>query len=338
MPDLRVILFSGAAPVEPHRLLDRIERDVPGARVAGLLYVVPRPKPLTARARGWLTRLSSPGYPAYVFERIGALIGRKVAGAGHALLRLAQASRPRHTPAAMSVGDLDQACLRRGWPLLVTFDPHHEASLQFVTAQRPDLGIVLGTGILKPALYALPRLGSINLHKRKVPAYRGGGPVGLWELLDGQQEIGVTVHRVEEKVDTGAVIRSASIPIDPSDTLGSLDLKAAVVGEDLLVAAVRDFVAGTVREMPQTGPGSTFKAPTPWALAQHRKAIARGRPRYRSPRGRLIWKLLVRSSLYLGLLPARAPSHPTSSTQEHWAWDDHMERGTGTPGTESEKQ
>lgn len=306
VPDLRVIVFSGAAPIEPYRLLDRIERDVPGAQAAGVLYVVPRPKTLTARARGWLTNLSSPGYPAYVLQRIGARVGRQAADAGHALLRLAQASRVcRVTAPGMSFVDLEHACRHRGWQLLVSSDPHGVESLEFVASQRPDLGIVLGTGILKPALYALPRLGSINIHKRKVPAYRGGGPVGLWELLDGQHEIGVTVHRVEEKVDTGGVIRSARIVIDPYDTIESLDLKAAVVGEDTLVAAVHDFSAGTAREVPQAGPARTFRTPKPWVLRQHRKALARVRPRYRALRSRPIWKLLLRASLYLGPLPTR---------------------------------
>jgi len=50
------------------------------------------PTLLAVRARGWMKNLSSPGYLAYVFERIGARIGQKAADAGHALLRLAAAS------------------------------------------------------------------------------------------------------------------------------------------------------------------------------------------------------------------------------------------------------
>ena len=57
----------------------------------------------------------------------------------------------------------------------------------------------------------------------------------LWEMLDGQREIGVTVHEVEEKLDAGAVINAQTIPIEPFDNLTSLALKAHVVANDLLV-------------------------------------------------------------------------------------------------------
>jgi hypothetical protein len=116
-------------------------------------YVVPEPKILTVRVRGWLKNLLSPGYPEYVFERVGARVARQAANVGHALLRLPQASRVcRPTAPGMSIVDLEHACGHRGWPLLVSTDPHGVESLEFVASQRLDLGIVLGTGILKPAL------------------------------------------------------------------------------------------------------------------------------------------------------------------------------------------
>src|SRR5207247_10668136 len=115
----------------------------------------------------------------------------------------------------------------------------------------------------KPALFSIPRLGSINIHKRKVPDYKGGGPVGLWELLDGQNEIGVTVHDVTEKLDAGAVVNFATIPIEPFDNLTSLALKAHVVGNDLIVRSVADFARGTLNLTTQQGVGRMLKSPNP---------------------------------------------------------------------------
>jgi peptidoglycan/xylan/chitin deacetylase (PgdA/CDA1 family) len=162
---------------------------------------------------------------------------------------------------------------------------------------NPDLGVVYGTRILKPALFSIPRLGSINIHKRKVPDYRGGGPVGLWELLDGQNEIGVTVHQVTEKLDAGAVVNSATIPIDPFDNLTSLALKAHVVGNDLIIRSVADFARGTLKLTTQQGVGRMFKSPTPEQLRKYQKELANRRAAYRPAGSRPLAKMLLKTAV-----------------------------------------
>ncbi len=304
MPEFRVVVFSSMPPAEPWRLMRRIEREVPGARVAGLLYELRRVRTPLQRLRLWTKNLANPGYLPYAVRRIAAPLRRLLGNAGHALLRLAHASAvqpPVDSP--QTLADLLQECQAHGWEVHLTPDMHSPDALEFVRALQADAGIVLGTRILKPALYNIPRHGSVNIHKRKVPDYRGGGPIGLWELLDAQKEIGVTIHRVDEQVDTGAVLRTATIPIDLFDTLESLALKADLVGEDLLVQAVRDFVHGTLHETPQTGPGRTFRGPKHFELPAYEQKIAPMRTPFRARRGRPVWKLLLRSSLYLWYLP-----------------------------------
>jgi len=304
--EFRVVVFSSMPPAEPWRLMARLEREVPGARVAGLLYEQRRARTLRERWKLWQKNLPQPGYLSYVARRIAARLLRIAGDAGHALLRLAQASRVRSTSDfPQTVKELTAACASRSWASHLTADIHSAEALAFVRSVSPDLGIVLGTRILQPALYRIPVQGSVNLHKRKVPDYRGGGAIGLWELLDAQNEIGVTIHRVEEQVDTGAILRARSIPVDELDSLDSLALKADVVGEDLLLETVRDFVQGTLRETPQSGPGKTFKGPKPFAMSAYEKRIARMRKQFRAPLGRPAWKLLLRSSLYLWLIPWR---------------------------------
>jgi peptidoglycan/xylan/chitin deacetylase (PgdA/CDA1 family) len=250
--------------------------------------------------------MKEPGYARYVMGRICATGMRLATRMGSTLLRFAQASSVSYqSPTEMSLDDLAVRCRERNWSFHLTTDIHGVDSLDFVRKLSPDLGVVLGTRILKPALYAIPRLGSINIHKRKVPDYRGGGPIGLWEMLDGQTEIGMTVHRVAEKVDTGAVIRATTIRIDTYDTLASLALKADLEGEELLVAAVRGFVEKNAEEMPQKAGGRVFKSPKPYELRRLEKQLASQRQRYEAPRGRPVWKLLLRSMLYVLWLPLR---------------------------------
>lgn len=145
----------------------------------------------------------------------------------------------------------------------------------WVAAQCPDLGIALGAPILKPALFTLPRLGTINLHKGRLPDYRGMPP-GFWELHNGETSVGVTVHRVDTGLDTGDILLEASVPVDRFSTLRGLKTKLDRVGVELVCEAVGQILAGTATFTPQPQGGKTNTRPPlalEWKLA--RKLSAR---------------------------------------------------------------
>jgi folate-dependent phosphoribosylglycinamide formyltransferase PurN len=295
----RLIIFTSMPPQNVARIMKRIQRDLPDVKIAGVLYERVKYKSLRQRVSLWRKKMIRPLYWRYVVHRIRSAFGRSLSGAADRVVRLLHAA-PKFPNGIHSFGmnDLERACSDTGAAILVTNDIHSDESLEFVRHQDPDLGLVLGTRILKPILFEIPKNGSINIHKRKVPDYRGGGPVGLWELLDDQKEIGVTVHRVEAKVDVGAVIRATTIPIEPFDDLESLALKADVVGADLIVDAIADFAHGTVNESAQAGPGKLFKNPPPEQLLQMKKQLARRRRGCPSLYTRPRWKLLAKTILH----------------------------------------
>ena len=296
---LRVVILTSVPPQRVARIMTRICREAPEAQVAGILYAPFLPKTLQKRIATWCKKGKRLVYWRYVLHRISAATGRSLSGLLDAVLRFIHAAPrwPNGKPGD-SLAALKAACAANQVELFISPDIHAESALDFVRSLDADLGLVFGTKILKPALFEIPKQGSINIHKRKVPAYRGGGAVGLWELLDGQKEIGVTVHRVEAKVDVGAVFRSALIPIEPFDNLESLALKADVVGSDLIVATIRDFANGTVTETPQLGPSQYFRKPTDEDLLQMKKKLAAQRKGCDAPFRRPAWELLLKSLVY----------------------------------------
>ncbi len=279
--------------------MGRIRRDATEAEICGVLYERRRPKTLKQRVEIWRRKMKRFVFWRYVAHRIFATIDRHIFKLLDAVIRFIHAAPTNpNGPTGFGLDDLNEVCKNIGAELFVTSDIHSEEALEFVRRRNADLGLIFGTRILKPALYDIPKQGSINIHKRKVPDYRGGGPVGLWELLDGQKEIGVTVHRVEAKVDVGGVIRSTVIPIEPLDDLESLALKADVVGADLIVATIRDFVRGMVMETPQSGPSKLLKNPPPEDLLQLKMQLAARRKSYGNPYRWPRWKLLAKSLLF----------------------------------------
>lgn len=303
---LKVVIFSSAPPKRIARIMARISRDSPESHVCGVLYERHSAKKLTARIAIWRKKMRRFVYWRYLAHRMLRGLQHQGSLILDAVIRLIHAApRGLNGPQDFALDDLQDTCRKVGAELLVTFDIHSEESLGFVRSLNADLGLVYGTRILKPALYNIPRQGSINIHKRKVPEYRGGGAIGLWELLENENEIGVTVHRVEAKVDVGGIIRSAVIPIDPFDDLKSLGLKADVVGSDLIVQAIRDFALNTVTETPQSGPSRVFRSPTAEDFLQMKRQLAARRASYGHPYRRPRWKLLLKSILFAFPVAAR---------------------------------
>jgi methionyl-tRNA formyltransferase len=99
-----------------------------------------------------------------------------------------------------------------GVPVHFVDDYHSEETIDLIRRADADLGIVFGTNIIKESVFGLPKLGSINLHQGLAPFYRGGPPV-FWELFNGEREVGLTVHFVASKVDTGDIILQKTVPL-----------------------------------------------------------------------------------------------------------------------------
>jgi methionyl-tRNA formyltransferase len=110
---------------------------------------------------------------------------------------------------------------------------------------RPDLLVLYGFNwILPPAVFRVPRFGTVNIHPSRLPRYRGPAPVH-WAIRNGDPDIGVTIHRVDAGIDTGPVLAQAGgVPLDEDVTRESLRRRLAPVVRDLLPAALARVAAG----------------------------------------------------------------------------------------------
>jgi len=294
---LRVIVLSGADFQALAQLLRRIHREVRGVEICGVLYQEARPpKPVRRRLRNLLRNLPDREYRSYIIACALHGIARQVARVGHAFLWVAHACPQLPDEVNRDTREeLSSACESIGCPLHITADIHSAEAIGFVRDLRADLGVVWGTRLLKPELFNLPRLGSINIHRKKLPDYRGSGPTGMWELLDRQREVGITIHRVETALDAGPVIDSTVVPIKPFDTLATLDRKVHVAGNDLLVRVLSRSASGELRSTPQRGAAREFKKPAPHRLRQYTKQIVAERLPCRAERVHSLPTLLLRT-------------------------------------------
>lgn len=100
---------------------------------------------------------------------------------------------------------------------------------------KPDLFIVVAYGKIMPEdLLNLPRLGSINVHYSLLPKYRGASPVES-AILNGETESGVSIQKMAFKMDTGPIIVSQKIQIEPDEKAIELKERLTKKGGDLLI-------------------------------------------------------------------------------------------------------
>jgi methionyl-tRNA formyltransferase len=109
---------------------------------------------------------------------------------------------------------------------------------------RPDLIFTTGFPWRLPAeLVSLPRLGSVNTHPAALPKYRGPNPV-FWQMMNGESEVGMTIHRMDSEFDTGPILAQASMPIDPNWYIEDLEAALGQLGAIVVPKAFAAVIAG----------------------------------------------------------------------------------------------
>jgi hypothetical protein len=125
-----------------------------------------------------------------------------------------------------------------------------------------DVAVSLDNAIISEATFALPRHGTINVHHGAVPEYRGGPPV-FWELVDGRDTVGFTIHRIDAGIDTGPVLARGEVPIVRRGSL-SETLAATIprLHDASLDALERVLEGGRFEGEPQPAGGRHRTTPT----------------------------------------------------------------------------
>jgi methionyl-tRNA formyltransferase len=124
--------------------------------------------------------------------------------------------------------------------------------LRELKALDPDLGIVIAFRMLPEVVWAMPKLGTFNLHASLLPQYRGAAPIH-WAVINGETETGVTTFMLNAEIDQGAVIGQRKIPITETDTTGTLHDKLMHLGTELVLESVNLLACGEARPVAQEG-------------------------------------------------------------------------------------
>ncbi len=121
-----------------------------------------------------------------------------------------------------------------------------------------DLSIVIAYGkILPEELIKLPPLGTINIHYSLLPKYRGASPVEE-ALLHGDEVTGISIQKMEYKLDSGAVLVEEVVPIDKDEVKTDLLKRLTEIGGKLLAEKLPDIFGNKIIPKTQDESGATF--------------------------------------------------------------------------------
>jgi len=133
-----------------------------------------------------------------------------------------------------------------------------EAFVEQARAFAPDIIVAAYYPKIFPKpLIDLPRLGAFNVHPGDLPHYRGTFAIP-WTILNGEKEFAVTLHRIDEGVDSGDIVVKKRHAVGPDETGFGLYVRAMHLCADLVIESFDGLAAGTLGRTPQTGEGSYY--------------------------------------------------------------------------------
>jgi methionyl-tRNA formyltransferase len=203
-------------------------------------------------------RVAFAGTPAFAAAALEA-----IAAAGHVIpLVLTQPDRPAGRGMRLTASAVAETAQRLGLTVAKPQTLRDAAALEALREANADVLVVAAYGLLLPRdALAIPPRGCINIHASLLPRWRGAAPIQR-AILAGDERTGITLMQMDAGLDTGPLLVSESVPIEPNDTAGTLTASLALLGARLIVEAL-------------AAPEAWRATPQDPALATHAPKISR---------------------------------------------------------------
>lgn len=143
-----------------------------------------------------------------------------------------------------------EAALKHNIPVLQPTNLKDSAFIEELKSYQANLQIVVAFRMLPEMVWAMPELGTFNLHASLLPQYRGAAPIN-WAIINGEKETGATTFFLKHEIDTGSIIFQEKEPIHESDNVGTLYERLMHKGAGLVLKTVKAIETGNYPSEPQ---------------------------------------------------------------------------------------
>ncbi|WP_305841248.1 methionyl-tRNA formyltransferase [Photobacterium leiognathi] len=186
-------------------------------------------------------RIVFAGTPDFAARHLAALLSSQ-----HDVVAVyTQPDRPAGRGKKLTASPVKAIALENDIPVYQPVSLRNEEAQQELAAIDADIMVVVAYGLLLPQeVLDTPRLGCINVHGSILPRWRGAAPIqrSIWA---GDTETGVTIMQMDIGLDTGDMLKVATLPIEATDTSATMYEKLADLGPDALIDCLSDIADGT---------------------------------------------------------------------------------------------
>ena len=173
-------------------------------------------------------------------------------------LVVTQPDRPKGRGRKIASPPVKRVADELGYEIMQPASIKTDAFEQKLDYLKPDFLIVVAFGHVIPEhILAVPRIGAINLHASLLPKLRGAAPI-QWAIINREKETGVTTIFIDGGLDTGDILLSDKLEINPYDTSTTLHDRLAVIGANLMIKTLIALDLGSVTPRPQRHDIATY--------------------------------------------------------------------------------
>ena len=148
--------------------------------------------------------------------------------------------KPEETP-------VKKLALSRGIKVYQPETLKDQKAVDYIKAVSPEAFVVVSFGQFLPQeVLEIPELYSINLHPSLLPKYRGAAPIN-WAIMNGEKTTGITVIRMNERMDAGDIMLQKKVLIEKDDTALTLGRRLSELGAILILDALRFGEKGKIK-------------------------------------------------------------------------------------------
>ena len=189
------------------------------------------------------------GTPEFAVESLRAL----VEGGYNIVAVVTMPDKPVGRGHQVQYSAVKQYALSVGLPVLQPEKLRDPVFVEELRSYHADLQIVVAFRMLPEVVWAMPRLGTFNLHAALLPQYRGAAPIN-WAVMNGDHETGATTFMLRHDIDTGDMILQERMAIDDNEDVGSVHDRLMVMGAQLVLQTTDLIIdcESTGRPLPTT--------------------------------------------------------------------------------------
>ena len=133
-----------------------------------------------------------------------------------------------------------------------------DEELKIFKELSPDIVVVVAYGQIIPKIFLnTAKFGFINIHASLLPKWRGAAPIQR-AIMNGDKKVGVSIMKIEEKLDSGPVLASSELELDQNATHGEIEKKLSVVGANLLIESLKVIKTGNPKFINQDPSQATY--------------------------------------------------------------------------------